>query len=88
MRTGKISLEFSIAIAIVQSHNKEMEMSKLIRKLLNAIAPITICADWLDGVTLHRCWSRQEALEWAACYPADAVILFRNRSGAVIAWRA
>jgi hypothetical protein len=65
-----------------------MEMNKLIRKLLNAIAPITVCADWLDGVTLHRCWSRQEALEWAACYPTDAVVLFRNRSGAVTAWRA
>jgi hypothetical protein len=61
---------------------------KAIRKLLAAIAPIAVCADWMDGVAVHRCWSREEALEWAACYPIDAVVLFRNRLGRVVAWRA
>lgn len=63
-------------------------MKKLIRKLSLKFAPITVCADWLDGVALHKCWNRAEALEWAACYPTDAVVLFRNRAGSVIAWRS
>lgn len=58
------------------------------KKLLNLLAPIAVCADWMDGVTIHKCWSREEALEWAACYPVDAVVLFRNRLGEVISWRA
>jgi hypothetical protein len=63
-------------------------MQTLIRKLLTRIAPISVCADWMDGVSIHKCWNRVEALEWASCYPADAVILFRNRAGTVISWRA
>jgi hypothetical protein len=62
-------------------------MKSLIRKLSRKFAPITVCADWEHDVAIHKCWSRTEALEWAACYPVDAVILIRNRRNAVIAWR-
>jgi hypothetical protein len=62
--------------------------AKLVRRLALKLAPLTVCADWEDGVTLHKSWTRKDALEWIACYPADAVVLVRNRRNAVIAWRA
>jgi hypothetical protein len=60
----------------------------MLKRLLTRLAPITVCADWAHDVAIHKCWTRAEALEWAACYPVDAVVLFRNRAGAVIAHRA
>jgi hypothetical protein len=58
------------------------------KAILNLLAPFTVCADWLDGVAIHKSHSRADALEWMACYPADAVVLVRNRFGKVIGWRA
>jgi hypothetical protein len=54
---------------------------KAIRKLLAAIAPIAVRVHWMGSVTVHKCWSREEALEWMACYPVDAYIFVRTRAG-------
>ncbi len=52
-------------------------------KLLNLLAPITVRAYWEDTVTVHKSWSREDALEWMACYPVDAFVFVRNRFGCV-----
>ena len=59
----------------------------LVRKFLNRIAPIVVRAHWADCATVHRCWSRKEALEWMACYPVDAYIFVYNRFGPPVAMR-
>jgi hypothetical protein len=60
----------------------------LIRKLLLQLAPITVIVDWERDVIVHKSWNCKDALAWASCYPADAMITFLNRRSAVIAWRA
>lgn len=63
-------------------------MKSLIRKICNSLAPLTVCADWADGVKLHKAWTRREALEWMRCYPVDAVVVVRDRYFRPIGWRA
>jgi hypothetical protein len=54
-------------------------MQTLIRKLLTRLAPITVRVHWMDVVVTHKAHTRQEALEWMACYPLDAYIFVYTR---------
>lgn len=35
----------------------------------------------------HRAWTLADALEWARCYPADAIIIITTRTGRIVAAR-
>lgn len=58
-------------------------MNRIFKTLLNRLAPITIRVYWMGEVTIHKSWTREDALTWMSCYPRDAFIFVRNRAGCV-----
>lgn len=74
-------------VTLIPFEMADRAIVKAVRRLADRFAPFTVHADWMDGVAEHKAHSRQEALDWCACYPMDAVVLIRNRRGRVISWR-
>lgn len=49
--------------------------------------PVTVFVDWDEVCTFHRAKNYAEALEWASCYPLDAVVKISGRFGQALAYR-
>jgi hypothetical protein len=48
----------------------------------------TVGVVWEGQLIQHHAWTRKDALAWAACYPAEAMItVFRGLGGEVVARR-
>ena len=50
--------------------NQEDNMKKLINRLALKLAPFTVRVFSDDGTIEHKAHTYQDALAWAACYPA------------------
>lgn len=61
---------------------------RLGRRIAFALAPYEVTLA-TDPATVHRAWSPEDALSWAACYPRyfGPVTIINRRTGAVLAIR-
>lgn len=43
------------------------------------LSPYTVCVRWGDLLVRHRARSYKDALDWARCYPHDAIVMIGRR---------
>ena len=62
-----------------------MTIRNIITRIMN---PFTVvCDTWIEGrVIVHRARTFTEALEWAACYDREELVIIRRR-GVMVAYR-
>jgi len=61
---------------------------KSFRNLALRLAPFTVRVLSTEGTYTHKAYTYQEALDWAACYPADwGRVVITGRFGRLIAER-
>ena len=65
-----------------------MRAYNYLRRLLRPLThPYRVLVIWEDAYTKHYALTYADALQWAACYPLDAFVLIRSRTGRVVGCR-